>query len=111
MFEFGHRARVCNSLFLSWMHICARIAILNANYGGPGALYYLYVTICEDLEEMFAPALTFIHLGGLPEASDKLGVLFPESGPPVPQVAGYHMWALPRFFFAGSVKTTSVAVI
>ena len=27
-------------------------------------------------------ALPFIHLGGLPEASDKLGTLFPESGPP-----------------------------
>ena len=56
--------------------------LLNGDYGGPGALYYLCVTTCEYHNETFAPALPIIHLGGLPEASDKLGILFPESGPP-----------------------------
>ena len=56
--------------------------LLNGDHGGPGALYYLCVITCEYHNETFAPALPFIHLGGLPEASDKLGILFPESGPP-----------------------------
>ena len=49
-------------------------------------------------------ALPFIHLGGLPEASDKLGTLFPESGPPLSYRARRgvaHMLA--RMYFCGSV--------
>ena len=66
--------------------------LLNGDYGGPGALYYLCVTTCEYHNETFAPALPFIHLGGLPEASDKLGILFPESGPPgTPGSCASHM--------------------
>ena len=63
--------------------------LLNGDHGGPGALYYLCVTMCEYHNETFAPALPIIHLGGLPEASDKLGILFPESGPPGPKYEIY----------------------
>ena len=66
--------------------------LLNGDYGGPGALYYLCVTTCEYHNKPFAPALPIIHLGGLPEASDKLGILFPESGPPgTPGSCASHM--------------------
>ena len=66
--------------------------LLNGDHGGPGALHYLCVTMCEHHNETFAPALPIIHLGGLPEASDKLGILFSESGPPgTPGSCASHM--------------------
>ena len=73
--------------------------------GGPGALYYLCVTTCEYHNKTFALALPLIHLGGLPEASDKLYInweyYFRNRDPQVLQVAVHHMsmWAPPRFFF------------
>jgi len=64
------------------MHICARICYSLRITGVPELC-----TTCmqphANIPTKYLPhALPFIHLGGLPEASDKLGTLFPESGPP-----------------------------